>query len=271
MEARARRPASIEQDVSDAIQPARVFDSDATNSAEAMSSPAFHRGPAAASCNHLPPTCVLDSILVNFYSAQRKLLQQGASLLTVLGPPHPFVATIARPGSQSNQHPICRIIEDVMSTFGHIPVPEKLGLVFKMHATLRVSFTYPSEPAKESIGQYYLDETDHVQWLINNTSENYEYIPRWLRPTATQVTTPHAAWIDNIPWWVGLGQLSRCTSSECLQARRSGYAHRKPNPLPLRSLFRGVFAHHLRQLALRHRRRIHNRRIYRTSCHCSNI
>ncbi|KAK5168189.1 uncharacterized protein LTR77_006757 [Saxophila tyrrhenica] len=159
---------------SDAIQRMRNLDSDASTSAKNAPSPAFCQGPAAISCTHLQSTCILDTILVNFYSGQRKLLQEGASLLTVLGPSRPYVATIVHPGSQSNHHPICRIIEDVMSTFGQIQAPEKLGIVFKMHATLR--------------------------WLINNTVENYEYMPRWLRPTATQITTPHAAWIDNIPW-----------------------------------------------------------------------
>lgn len=108
-------------------------------STDTAMSPAFSRGPAETTCQHVPSTCILDSILVDFYRQQRKFVQEGAALLTVLGPSRPFVAAIVRPGSQSNHHPICRVIEDVMSTFGQIPAPEKLGIVFKMHATLRVS------------------------------------------------------------------------------------------------------------------------------------
>lgn len=38
------------------------------------------------------------------------------------------------------------------------------------------------------------------QWMINPTKQTYAAMPAWLRPTVTQITTPHAAWIDNIPW-----------------------------------------------------------------------
>lgn len=33
-------------------------------------------------------------------------------------------------------------------------------------------------------------------------------MPWWLRPTAVQITVPHAAWIDNVPWYVQSGESS---------------------------------------------------------------
>ncbi|KAJ6032420.1 hypothetical protein N7540_003152 [Penicillium herquei] len=38
------------------------------------------------------------------------------------------------------------------------------------------------------------------QWQLSSTEADYERMPWWLRPTAIQITVPHAAWIDNIPW-----------------------------------------------------------------------
>jgi len=32
--------------------------------------------------------------------------------------------------------------------------------------------------------------------------KSWDLMPVWLRPTPSQLTTPHAAWIDRIPWFV---------------------------------------------------------------------
>lgn len=37
--------------------------------------------------------------------------------------------------------------------------------------------------------------------MVVPEQKSYESMPEWLRPTVTQITVPHAAWIDNVPWY----------------------------------------------------------------------
>jgi hypothetical protein len=55
--------------------------------------------------------------------------------------PHLLAAGIFQPELYMVSQPISRMLSDVMSTFYHVQVPEKLGMVFKMHATMRVRFS----------------------------------------------------------------------------------------------------------------------------------
>lgn len=32
--------------------------------------------------------------------------------------------------------------------------------------------------------------------------QSWDLMPDWLRPVPSQLTTPHSAWIDRIPWYV---------------------------------------------------------------------
>ncbi|KGO61326.1 Polyketide synthase, enoylreductase [Penicillium expansum] len=63
---------------------------------------------------------------------------------------------------------------DVLTTFPHVNLPEKLAFMYLMHLTTR--------------------------WQASPNDSSYARMPVWLRPTVTQITVPHAAWIDNIPW-----------------------------------------------------------------------
>jgi hypothetical protein len=55
---------------------------------------------------------------------------------------HLLAAAIFKPEVYKVYQPLSRMLSDVMSTFYHVNVPEKLGMVFKMHATMRVSFKH---------------------------------------------------------------------------------------------------------------------------------
>ncbi|KAH8647464.1 hypothetical protein BGZ60DRAFT_553404 [Tricladium varicosporioides] len=39
-----------------------------------------------------------------------------------------------------------------------------------------------------------------VSWEITGTKENYDAMPSWLRPGASQIVTAHPAWVDTFPW-----------------------------------------------------------------------
>ncbi|KAL9101824.1 MAG: hypothetical protein Q9163_002949 [Psora crenata] len=39
-----------------------------------------------------------------------------------------------------------------------------------------------------------------MRWQIAPTQENYERLPDWVTPRASQLFQPHPAWIDHLPW-----------------------------------------------------------------------
>jgi hypothetical protein len=39
-----------------------------------------------------------------------------------------------------------------------------------------------------------------MRWQISPTQENYDRLPDWVTPRASQLFTPHPAWIDHLPW-----------------------------------------------------------------------
>ncbi|OJJ08267.1 hypothetical protein ASPVEDRAFT_89496 [Aspergillus versicolor CBS 583.65] len=124
---------------------------------------------------HTSATCPLDQILLDFIDSRRSMLAKGYDIETVLGPLQPSLQAILHPGPYTPEsHPASRVLGEVLTTFPHVGIPQKLGFMFIMYRTMR--------------------------WQISPTDINYEGMPRWLRPTATQITVPHPAWIDNIPW-----------------------------------------------------------------------
>ncbi|KAJ5683449.1 hypothetical protein N7462_006614 [Penicillium macrosclerotiorum] len=76
---------------------------------------------------------------------------------------------------QSSPHSnINALQEEILLTFGDVALPEKLAFMFVMFRNMR--------------------------WQLSSSKHDYEAMPRWLRPTALQITAPHSAWIDNLPW-----------------------------------------------------------------------
>ncbi|PSN68628.1 hypothetical protein BS50DRAFT_489557 [Corynespora cassiicola Philippines] len=124
--------------------------------------------------SHLPPTCPLDEILHDFLETRREMIVQGATPESVLGPPKPTVKALLNTTMAATVHPLCAVMSEVLSTFPHVGQPEKLAFFYLMFKTMR--------------------------WQICPTDESYSAMPPWLRPTVSQITVPHAAWIDNIPW-----------------------------------------------------------------------
>ncbi|KAJ5958506.1 uncharacterized protein N7479_005656 [Penicillium vulpinum] len=115
-----------------------------------------------------------DQILLDFIASRRSMLARGISPDIVLGPEHLSPRELLDPTIDSTSHPISRVMADVLTTFPHVKLPEKLAFMYLMHLTTR--------------------------WQVSPNIGSYSRMPVWLRPTVTQITVPHAAWIDNIPW-----------------------------------------------------------------------
>ncbi|KAH7361739.1 hypothetical protein B0T11DRAFT_279439 [Plectosphaerella cucumerina] len=127
----------------------------------------------AALPNHLPPTCALDHILLGFLRFHSNTTSKEVAK-DLAGPAQISLKLYLHPELTENVNPISRLMNEVLSTFSHVRAPEKISFMYLMHRTMR--------------------------WQIFPTETTYSDLPRWLRPTATQVIVPHAAWIDNIPW-----------------------------------------------------------------------
>ncbi|KAI9168094.1 hypothetical protein HJFPF1_04238 [Paramyrothecium foliicola] len=124
--------------------------------------------------DHLPSTCPLDSILLDFLHARRDLIARGMTVETAVGPYKPTAKAIMDASLVSSVPPLSVVMSGVLSTFQHVQKTEKLAFFWAMCLTMR--------------------------WQISSTSENYYAMPPWLRPTVTQVAVSHPCWIDNIPW-----------------------------------------------------------------------
>ncbi|KAK1763971.1 hypothetical protein QBC33DRAFT_548450 [Phialemonium atrogriseum] len=123
---------------------------------------------------HTASTCPLDHILLDFLAARRAMQKAGTAAEILAGPERVSVQAMLRPEQASAVHPVSRVMAEVLLTFSHVSLPEKVAFMYLMHCTMR--------------------------WQISPTKESYALLPQWLRPTAAQIAVPHAAWIDNIPW-----------------------------------------------------------------------
>ncbi|THY26957.1 hypothetical protein D6D01_04260 [Aureobasidium pullulans] len=123
---------------------------------------------------HLPATCPLDHILLGCLQTSQTALSDGASPKFVTGPQKASVRGFLEVQPNSSVHSISKVMCEVMLTFPSVGKAEQLALFYLMHRTMR--------------------------WMVVPEQKSYESMPEWLRPTVTQITVPHAAWIDNVPW-----------------------------------------------------------------------
>ncbi|KAE8345044.1 hypothetical protein BDV24DRAFT_159878 [Aspergillus arachidicola] len=123
---------------------------------------------------HTPGVYPIEKILLDFISSRRALADRGLPTDAVLGPDYPLVHGFVNPENIKGVHPTCEILTEILLTFRDVALPEKLAFMFVMFRNLR--------------------------WQLSSSKFDYEEMPRWLRPTAVQITVPHSAWIDNLPW-----------------------------------------------------------------------
>jgi hypothetical protein len=120
-------------------------------------------------------TCPLDSILLDFLRSRQREAAEGASKRQLVGPPYPSVSSLLNPAKSAFSHPLSKVFTDILSKFPDISgLPEQVAVLYIMFLIMR--------------------------WQIYPTQENYERLPHWLTPRASQIFTPHPAWMDYLPW-----------------------------------------------------------------------
>jgi hypothetical protein len=125
---------------------------------------------------HLPPTTALDHVLINAESGRQWSHQKGELQEELSQGSFPSLSTLLKPSEDdSKTHPISAVVSE-HTTWG----------------TSVVSF--PSRVA------YHYIVAHMLRWLVLRTEESFNQVPESLKPTATQLTVPHPAWIDMFPW-----------------------------------------------------------------------
>ncbi|PIA94579.1 hypothetical protein CB0940_08353 [Cercospora beticola] len=128
--------------------------------------------------NQGPPSCPLDSLLLDAFRSRRKMMQDGTSMQEAIGPDYPAFAAMVDPGDGSRRsecHQVSALLIDILSKFPDVAqLPEKVAVLYIMFLVLR--------------------------WLICPCEKCYERLPEWCRPTAVQLEKAHVAWADYLPW-----------------------------------------------------------------------
>jgi hypothetical protein len=129
----------------------------------------------AAPIRNGPPTCPLDSLLLDFLHERHQQASEGVSTPKLVGPAYPSVSSLLNPARSINSHPLSKVFTDILATFPDLStLPEKVAVLYIMFLIMR--------------------------WQIAPTQENYDRLPEWVTPRPSQLFTPHPAWIDHLFW-----------------------------------------------------------------------
>ncbi|KAH8176644.1 trichothecene efflux pump [Sarocladium implicatum] len=128
---------------------------------------------------NITPSCLADSILQGFIDAMRaegvqKAARQNDNDNNLRFPLRPNLRSLLDREHRSEDE-ISNVVADVLGTYHEIEGLPKQVAVFYLMATL-------------------------VKWMVLLDKQSWDLIPPWLRPVPSQLSVPHAAWIDRIPW-----------------------------------------------------------------------
>lgn len=120
-----------------------------------------------------PPTCPLDSLLLDFLTERRQRQAEGFSSLDIIGPRYPSVSSLLNP--QRDTHPLSKVFIDILNTFPEIKfLPERVAVLYVMFLIMR--------------------------WQIDPSRDNYDRLPKFVQPLPSQLYDQHPAWIDHLPF-----------------------------------------------------------------------
>jgi len=122
-----------------------------------------------------PPTCPLDSLLLDFLAERRQRAADGLSQSEILGPRYPSVSSLLNPAVSVYSHPLSKVFTDILARFPDLSgLPERVAVLYAMFLFMR--------------------------WQVSPTQENYVRLPSWFRPVRQQTEKNHPAWFDHIPF-----------------------------------------------------------------------
>ncbi|KAF2111571.1 hypothetical protein BDV96DRAFT_185788 [Lophiotrema nucula] len=124
---------------------------------------------------NIPATCPLDVIMLDFLADRLARANEGVPVKTLVGPMYPNFTALVYPERNVDAHPLSRLFTDILRTFPDVKaLPEQVAIVFIMFLIMR--------------------------WQIEPTQENYDRLPDWVTPRASQLFISHPCWMDHLPW-----------------------------------------------------------------------
>ncbi|KAK4121790.1 hypothetical protein N657DRAFT_647277 [Parathielavia appendiculata] len=125
--------------------------------------------------SNCPPTCPLDSILLDFLAERRQRAAEGLSQSEIIGPRYPSVSSLLNPAVSAYSHPLSKVFTDILARFPDLSsLPERVAVLYLMFLLMR--------------------------WQVAPTEENYLRLPAWFRPVRNQIEKEHPAWLDHLPF-----------------------------------------------------------------------
>ena len=113
--------------------------------------------------------------MLDFLRNRQTMAANGAPSAELVGPSYPNFTALVYPGSVVEAHPLSKLFTDIVRTFPDVSgLPEQIAVVYVMFLFMR--------------------------WQIEPTQENYDRLPDWMTPRASQLFTRHPYWIDHLPW-----------------------------------------------------------------------
>lgn len=124
---------------------------------------------------YLPPTGIVDSLLLNIIHEQRHHASAGTLPSTrMISPANMKGLLYSKEDTTHNTDPVSNAIAEILHGSEIPNLPEKAACLFVMHKLLC--------------------------WQISPILETYERIPEWFSPRPSQLVEAHAMWISHIPW-----------------------------------------------------------------------
>ncbi|KAH6999063.1 hypothetical protein BKA56DRAFT_41256 [Ilyonectria sp. MPI-CAGE-AT-0026] len=124
-----------------------------------------------------PPSCLADQILQGFVDGIRTegvLVPSSPGERATRFPLRPNLCSLLDK-SHHSEDDISNVVADVLRTYCEIEgLPKQVAVFYVMGALLK--------------------------WMVLLDKQSWDLMPDWLRPVPSQLTTPHSAWIDRIPW-----------------------------------------------------------------------
>lgn len=134
-----------------------------------------HRAPWEILPQFLQATCPLDTLLGDFLNDRRRRRADGADNNALVGPKYPNFDPLIEPSREHHSHELSKVFTDILRTFPDISrLPDQVAVVYIMFLVMR--------------------------WLVAPTRENYELMPEWVQPRASQLFTPYPHWCSYLPW-----------------------------------------------------------------------
>ncbi|KAG7146093.1 hypothetical protein HYQ46_005117 [Verticillium longisporum] len=137
----------------------------------------MRREPWETAPKNAPSTCLADEILQGFIASVRTgnfLSATGVMERAAAYSLKPKLCSLIEP-DRSAEDDISNVVADIVRSYPEIETLPKQVAVFWNMALL-------------------------LKWMVLLDQQSWDLMPEWLRPTASQRETPHAAWIERIPW-----------------------------------------------------------------------